>query len=60
MVTLFDAAQAVRMELATVDADTGELSDGYAASRELFERKGLHAWPTQSTKLPRSKPPRRC
>lgn len=40
MVTLFDAAQAVRMELATVDADTGELSEGYAASRELFERKG--------------------
>ena len=38
--TLFDAAQAVRMELATVDLDTGELSEGYAASRELFERKG--------------------
>ena len=39
-ITLFDAAQAVRMELAAVDTDTGELSEGYAASRELFERKG--------------------
>jgi hypothetical protein len=38
--TLFDAAQSVRESLATVDAETGELTDAYTSSRELFERKG--------------------
>ena len=39
-ITLFDAAQAVRQALDTVDPETGEYTDGYSASRELFERKG--------------------
>ncbi len=38
--TLFDAAQSVREALATVDAETGEITDAYTSSRELFERKG--------------------
>jgi hypothetical protein len=39
-VTLFDAAQAVREALATVDPETGELTEDYASSRELFAAKG--------------------
>lgn len=39
-ITLFDAAQSVREALATVDPETGELTDAYSTSRELFERKG--------------------
>jgi hypothetical protein len=39
-ITLFDAAQAVREALATVDPETGEYTDAYTNSRELFEAKG--------------------
>ena len=39
-ITLFDAAQSVREALATVDPETGELTDAYSQSRDLFERKG--------------------
>ena len=39
-ITLFDAAQSVREALATVDQETGEYTDAYTTSRELFERKG--------------------
>lgn len=39
-ITLFDAAQSVREALDTVDPETGELTDAYSTSRELFERKG--------------------
>ena len=39
-ITLFDAAQSVRESLATVDAETGDLTDAYTSSRELFDRKG--------------------
>jgi alkylhydroperoxidase/carboxymuconolactone decarboxylase family protein YurZ len=39
-ITLFDAAQSVRESLATVDPETGEYTDAYTTSRELFERKG--------------------
>jgi hypothetical protein len=39
-ITLFDAAQGVREALATVDPETGELTDAYTESRELFEAKG--------------------
>lgn len=39
-ISLFDAAQSVREALATVDPETGELTDSYSESRELFERKG--------------------
>lgn len=39
-ITLFDAAQSVRESLATVDPETGEYTDDYTTSRELFERKG--------------------
>lgn len=39
-ISLFDAAQGVREALATVDADTGELTAAYTASRELFSAKG--------------------
>ena len=38
--TLFDAAQSVRESLSAVDPETGELTDAYTSSRELFERKG--------------------
>ena len=39
-ITLFDAAQSVREALSAVDPETGELTDAYSDSRELFERKG--------------------
>lgn len=39
-ITLFDAAQSVREALATVDPESGELTDAYSQSRDLFERKG--------------------
>lgn len=39
-ITLFDAAQSVREALSAVDPETGELTDDYSDSRELFERKG--------------------
>ena len=39
-ISLFDAAQSVREALASVDPETGELTDDYSQSRELFERKG--------------------
>ena len=39
-ITLFEAAQSVREALATVDPETGEYTDEYTTSRELFERKG--------------------
>ena len=38
-ITLFDAAQSVREAITEVDTETGEISDAYTASRELFERK---------------------
>jgi len=39
-VSLFEAAQTLRETLYATDAETGELSDAYSHSRELFERKG--------------------
>lgn len=39
-ITLFDAAQSVRDALSTVDPETGEFTDAYSQSRELFEKKG--------------------
>lgn len=39
-ITLFDAAQSVRDALSTVDPETGEYTDAYSTSRELFEKKG--------------------
>lgn len=39
-ITLFDAAQSVRDALSQVDPETGELTNAYEASRELFEQKG--------------------
>lgn len=38
-ITLFSAAQSVREALTDVDAETGEYTDAYTSSRELFERK---------------------
>ena len=38
-ITLFQAAQSVREALTTVDPDTGEYTDAYTASRELFQLK---------------------
>ena len=38
--TLFDAAQSVREAISSVDPETGELTEAYAASRDLFEKKG--------------------
>lgn len=40
-ITLFDAAQAVREAVNTVDADTGEIIESYAQSRELFQNKAV-------------------
>lgn len=40
-ITLFDAAQAVREAVNTVDPETGEIIEAYTQSRELFERKAV-------------------
>jgi Siphovirus Gp157 len=39
-ITLFDAAQSVREQVSKFDPDTGELSEEYASSMDLFEKKG--------------------
>ena len=39
-ITLFDAAQQVRQHLGEIDPDTGELSDAFTQSLDLFEQKG--------------------
>lgn len=40
-ITLFDAAQQVRDSINQYDPDTGEILEGYAESRELFEQKAV-------------------
>lgn len=40
-ITLFDAAQSVREAVNQVDPDTGEYSESYTASRELFQSKAI-------------------
>ena len=40
-ITLFDAAQAVREAVSTVDPDTGEIVETYTQSRELFQNKAV-------------------
>lgn len=40
-ITLFDAAQQVRDDISQIDPDTGELTDGYSDSRELFQTKAI-------------------
>jgi Siphovirus Gp157 len=37
--TLFDAAQSVRETVSQIDLETGEISDLYTQSRELFDKK---------------------
>lgn len=39
-ITLFDAAKQVRQHLGEIDPDTGELSDAFTQSLDLFEQKG--------------------
>lgn len=39
-ITLFDAAQSIREHVSEIDLETGEISEAYAASRKLFEKKG--------------------
>ncbi len=39
-ITLFDAAQQVRQHLGEIYPDTGELSDAFTQSLDLFEQKG--------------------
>lgn len=39
-ITLFDAAQQVRQHLGEIDPDTGEISDAFTQSLDLFEQKG--------------------
>jgi hypothetical protein len=39
-ITLFDAAQQVRQHLGEIDPDTGELSDAFTQSLDLFQQKG--------------------
>ncbi len=40
-ITLFDLAQQVRDSVILSDPETGEISESYAATRELFQRKGV-------------------
>ena len=40
-VTLFDIAQSVREAVNQIDPETGEIVDGYAENRELFQSKAL-------------------
>jgi hypothetical protein len=40
-ITLFDAAQAVRELVNDVDDSTGEMSESYTESRELFQNKAI-------------------
>lgn len=40
-ITLFDAAQAVREAVNQIDPETGELTESYAESRELFQSKAV-------------------
>jgi len=39
-ITLFDAAQQVRQHLGEIDESTGELSDAFTTSLDLFQKKG--------------------
>ena len=39
-ITLFDAAQQVRQHLGEIDLDSGELSDAFTQSLDLFQQKG--------------------
>lgn len=40
-ISLFDAAQQVRDAISQIDTDTGEMSDSYSDSRELFQTKAM-------------------
>ena len=40
-ITLFDAAQAVREAVNQIDPETGELTESYTESRELFQNKAV-------------------
>ena len=40
-ITLFDAAQAVREAINQTDPETGELTESYTESRELFQNKAV-------------------
>jgi len=40
-ITLFDAAAQVREAISQIDPDTGELTDSYSDSRELFQTKAI-------------------
>lgn len=40
-ISLFDAAQQVRESISQYDPDTGEILEGYAESRELFDKKAV-------------------
>lgn len=40
-ISLFDAAQQVREAINQIDPDTGELTDSYSDSRELFQTKAI-------------------
>lgn len=39
--TLFDLARSIRDSIGEIDPDTGEFSDAYAESRELFKDKAI-------------------
>jgi Siphovirus Gp157 len=38
-ITLFDAAQSIRETVSQIDLETGEISESYTQSRELFDKK---------------------
>lgn len=40
-ISLFDAAQQVRDAISQIDAETGEFSEGYSESRDLFQNKAM-------------------
>lgn len=40
-ISLFDAAQEVRNAISQIDPETGEMTDAYSDSRELFQAKAI-------------------
>lgn len=40
-ISLFDAAQQVRDAISQIDPETGEMTDAYSDSRELFQNKAM-------------------
>lgn len=59
-ITLFDAAQAVREAVNQIDQENRRIVESYAKSRELFQTRPPHVWPTPRKKPQRSPAPKPC